>query len=755
MGFAHSALKKGNYCMSDSYETIGTITEISGKATITRTDGSVEPLSLGSEVYLQDQIETFGDGAVNIGFIDDSSFSISENAKLTIDDYVFDQSTESGVSNFSLLEGIFVYSSGQIGRDDPDDVMIETPIGSIGIRGTIIAGDIGSGEIIVVEGAIVLRDFNGNEITLADQFESARFELEGQGIEHTGTKKAGEVAESFSGLSEVAPDLFSSINDVAREAQSDPDRTDETSNEGEDVLEADVTEAAEPKTVLDTDPAGQAEESVQSESSESSENTADEASTAEASETEDVIQPEALETQTKPLLNEMPDTLKTAPVERSVPRVDANKPDSQKEPTIRKALNNPNERGEELPPELLRKIEAKENLNTPEFLEGNKPLDGFGFGPKTGLEIGQSKLLVIDLDALFGNDDGDERSVEYELSAETIQALLGHSENDQIADQSSFGNSGLNLFDAEGSSAGNLPLFQIENGKLKLFINEADSLNITDGSEEIEIEVFARYEGSNSFTSGSFTLTAYDPDGSSTDNIKVGEFDGFNEAKVEGFNKVYLIEDGNGDVLVGNGGIGEAVNDSTVFLGEGGQTAIIHGVSTGNTVFGSKDADEIEVHNTDNSIDTGAGNDVITLFWGESTVRDNIENSHIDGGAGHDTLKINSPGPVSLDLTAIQNPDFIKNIETLDLSNGSQDTVILNVADVIGMTDQDNELYIYGEAGDKLLTKDENGNVSSLDENFANTGNTVQNGGETYDVWTDTSSNVTLFVDSDVSSTVV
>ena len=157
MGFAHSALKKGNYCMSDSYETIGTITEISGKATITRTDGSVEPLSLGSEVYLQDQIETFGDGAVNIGFIDDSSFSISENAKLTIDDYVFDQSTESGVSNFSLLEGIFVYSSGQIGRDDPDDVMIETPIGSIGIRGTIIAGDIGSGEIIVVEGAIVLR----------------------------------------------------------------------------------------------------------------------------------------------------------------------------------------------------------------------------------------------------------------------------------------------------------------------------------------------------------------------------------------------------------------------------------------------------------------------------------------------------------------------------------------------------------------------------------------------------------------------
>ena len=198
-------------------ESVGFVQEITGSATITRQDGSSEPLTMGAEIFQGDVIQTSENGAVNLSFTDETQFAISENSHLTIDEYVYDPATESGVTDFSVLQGVFVYTSGAIGRDDPDDVTINTPRGSIGIRGTIIAGDADNGEITVVEGAIVLRDFNGNEVTLANQFESARFAPDGGTIEDMGVLKASEVGQKFVSVSGVSPTLFSSIEDAAAE----------------------------------------------------------------------------------------------------------------------------------------------------------------------------------------------------------------------------------------------------------------------------------------------------------------------------------------------------------------------------------------------------------------------------------------------------------------------------------------------------------------------------------------------------------
>lgn len=206
--------------MSDA-SPIGAVQEISGEATVTRLNGSVEVIGIGTPIYQGDVIDTDDEGAVNIIFVDDTTFAVSEDARLSIDEYVFDASTQSGVSNFSVLKGVFVFTSGLIGRDDPDDVMIDTPSGSIGIRGTIIAGDVNTGEITVIEGAIVLHDFSGNTITLSNQYETARFNaLEGQ-IEHVGDLNANDVITKFMSVSTVSADLFSSIQDSATETGQD------------------------------------------------------------------------------------------------------------------------------------------------------------------------------------------------------------------------------------------------------------------------------------------------------------------------------------------------------------------------------------------------------------------------------------------------------------------------------------------------------------------------------------------------------
>lgn len=200
---------------------IGALEEVSGTVTITRTDGTVVTGTVGTPIYEGDVVETSGEGAANIVFIDETSFAISENARMAIDEYVFDPETESGSQNFSVLRGMFVFTSGLIGRDDPDDVEIDTPVGSIGIRGTIIAGDIdpsGESSITVIEGAIVIKNGFGEE-TLSQQFETVKLGGYDSAIENTGVMGADSVSKTYGSLSAVAPTLFSSISDVGNDAK--------------------------------------------------------------------------------------------------------------------------------------------------------------------------------------------------------------------------------------------------------------------------------------------------------------------------------------------------------------------------------------------------------------------------------------------------------------------------------------------------------------------------------------------------------
>lgn len=216
---------------------IGEVSEVTGKATITRLSGQVEPITHGTPVYQGDIVETVNEGALNIVFSDESRFAVSEDSRLAIDEYVFDaENTDEGAQSFSILKGVFVFTSGLVGRNDPDDVTIDTPNGSIGIRGTIIAGDVNQGEITVVEGAIVLRDTFGNEVTLDNQFETAKFMSSEEGIKNMGEMTASDVAAKFSSVSEVAPGMFSSINDAAKETRPPEaqDTGDEAAPEGSD-----------------------------------------------------------------------------------------------------------------------------------------------------------------------------------------------------------------------------------------------------------------------------------------------------------------------------------------------------------------------------------------------------------------------------------------------------------------------------------------------------------------------------------------
>jgi hypothetical protein len=239
----------------DDASPVGVVKEVSGEATITHENGMVVKAAIGTPIYEGDIVETKGDGAVNITFIDDTTFAVSQNARLAIDEYVFDPATQSGENNFSVLRGVFVFTSGLIGREDPDDVKIETPVGSIGIRGTTIMGDInpdGESQITVVEGAIVVKNGQGEQ-TLSQQFETVKLTGFNNPISDPSVLDSKQIGEDYTVVRTVSAPLFSTFDDMATTDAP----ADQAPAEGEDAPAQ--TAPADENTAPATDPVNKTE----------------------------------------------------------------------------------------------------------------------------------------------------------------------------------------------------------------------------------------------------------------------------------------------------------------------------------------------------------------------------------------------------------------------------------------------------------------------------------------------------------------
>ena len=59
---------------------------------------------------------------------------------MVLDDFVYDPATQEGASSTSVVQGVFSFVSGQIAKNGPDSMVVNTPVAAIGIRGTTVAG---------------------------------------------------------------------------------------------------------------------------------------------------------------------------------------------------------------------------------------------------------------------------------------------------------------------------------------------------------------------------------------------------------------------------------------------------------------------------------------------------------------------------------------------------------------------------------------------------------------------------------------
>jgi hypothetical protein len=89
---------------------------------------------LGDLVYRGDLIQTGPDGTVGIGFADGNSFSVSNNARMELNEFVYDPRGHSNSSLMSLTKGTFAFIAGEVAHTG--SMKVGTPVGTMGIRGT-------------------------------------------------------------------------------------------------------------------------------------------------------------------------------------------------------------------------------------------------------------------------------------------------------------------------------------------------------------------------------------------------------------------------------------------------------------------------------------------------------------------------------------------------------------------------------------------------------------------------------------------
>ena len=119
-------------------EHIGSIKTLEGTVEIIRQGISVDPAA-GTRLFDRDTVKTGHNGSVGIILRDDTILSLGPDSMLDMKEFRFDPHRKDYSLVVRMLRGTFIFISGVIAKLSPDSIKIETPDGTVAIRGTRLA----------------------------------------------------------------------------------------------------------------------------------------------------------------------------------------------------------------------------------------------------------------------------------------------------------------------------------------------------------------------------------------------------------------------------------------------------------------------------------------------------------------------------------------------------------------------------------------------------------------------------------------
>ena len=125
-GLGNIAFAQG---IGDVFEQSGDIGEI------IRETGEKLSADLSAEIVSMDTVET-ENGRLKIQFLDDTQVSMTEHTVVEINEYVYDPNPSNSRMALNFAQGTARFATGKLGLVPRENIAIQTPTASIGIRGT-------------------------------------------------------------------------------------------------------------------------------------------------------------------------------------------------------------------------------------------------------------------------------------------------------------------------------------------------------------------------------------------------------------------------------------------------------------------------------------------------------------------------------------------------------------------------------------------------------------------------------------------
>lgn len=133
-----------------SQTKIGIVAAVKGAVKIDNDRLAGRVAQSGEPVYIGDVVSTDSAGTLQILLMDETVFTIGPNSAIVIDKFIYDPASQSGKINAKVVKGVFRFMTGKIAKKQPSDMKVDLPSGSIGVRGTIVAGQTDGNKSTVV-----------------------------------------------------------------------------------------------------------------------------------------------------------------------------------------------------------------------------------------------------------------------------------------------------------------------------------------------------------------------------------------------------------------------------------------------------------------------------------------------------------------------------------------------------------------------------------------------------------------------------
>lgn len=204
-------------------KVVGHVAAMTGSASIVR-NGVTIVLNNGDAVYQSDVVQTGSSSTLGLVLIDGTTFNLTANARLMLNDLTYEATSTSNSSLFTLVQGAASFVAGQVAKTG--DMKVATPVATMGIRGTAVILDISSVDgkvsISVVDqhdglvhavqvfnargDLIGMVTSNGTSLTLTP---TATFEV----IAQESNKTVAQIAQEFNAFQQVLNtyDIFKAV----------------------------------------------------------------------------------------------------------------------------------------------------------------------------------------------------------------------------------------------------------------------------------------------------------------------------------------------------------------------------------------------------------------------------------------------------------------------------------------------------------------------------------------------------------------